>query len=77
MGRMPKFLPQAPDFRPSSTPGQAFHGIWKAQTQKKVGVTNILSFTFLSYDRASINNHLHHGYHFLDHHECLLPGQDV
>jgi hypothetical protein len=44
---------------------------------KKVGVTNILSFTFLSYDRASINNHLHHGYHFLDHHECLLPGQDV
>jgi hypothetical protein len=25
---------------------------------KKVGVTNILSFTFLSYDRAFINNHL-------------------
>jgi hypothetical protein len=33
---------------------------------KKVGVANILSSIFLSYDRA-----------FINHHECLLPGQDV
>jgi hypothetical protein len=39
-----------------------------------VGVANILSFIFLSYDGAFINNHPNH---FLNHHECLLPGQDV